>query len=89
MPKKKAIVTPWSRELWLYDLAHDLTRDLPTSSKSKQTLSHYYQTHHRHSCSKTSIEPTALEARRGHHQLVDQRSEISTKITIIPIDAIY
>ena len=50
---------------------------------------HYYQTRHCHSCSKTSIEPTALEARRGHYQLVDRRSKTFTNIAIILIDAIY
>ena len=38
--------------------------------------------------SKTSIDPT-LVARRGYHQLIDWRSEISTNIAIILIDAIY
>ena len=38
-----ATVTPWSRDLWSCDptrnLARDLIRDPPTSSRSKQTLS--------------------------------------------------
>ena len=50
---------------------------------------YYYQTRHCHSRSETSIELTALKARHGHHQLVDQRSETSTNIAIILIDAIY
>ena len=83
------LVTPWSQDLWSCDLAHDLTHDPPTSSRSKQTLSHYYQTRHRHSRRETSIKPTALEARRGHHQLVDQCSKTSTNSAIIFINAIY
>ena len=50
MPKRKAIVTPWSQDLWscdsTRDLARDLTHDLPTSSlRSKQTLSYQTRNH--------------------------------------------
>ena len=58
-----------------------------TSALHKPYL-YYYQTRHCHPSSKTSIEPTVLEARRGH-QLVDRRSETFTNIVIILINAIF
>ena len=56
--------------------------------EANKLYSHYYQTRHCHSSNETSIEPTALEARRGH-QFVDRRSETFTNIVIILINAIY